>query len=228
MSDRVLKARQVSRGQIAFNFEDLQRQGDEYLQKVQEQAHGLIEQARQQGEALRQEAYALGYADGQKTGLADAQKQIETQGNQLAERKTAERLRSALPALEAAVSALRAERDKWLNAWESAALGLSVAIAERILHCELERRPEIVGDLITETLQLAAGSPRFTLRMNPADIEQLEASGHAVLQQLATIGEATVAPDPRVTRGGCIIETSHGVIDAQLETQLERIREELG
>ena len=66
---------------------------------------------------------------------------------------------------------------------------------------------------------------------SPNDLEslltQLQAAGHALLDQLAALGQATVVPDSNITRGGCVIDTVHGQIDAQIETQIDRIIEEL-
>ena len=39
--------------------------------------------------------------------------------------------------------------------------------------------------------------------------------------------DATVVPDPHITRGGCVIDTVHGQIDARIEPQIDRIVEEL-
>jgi flagellar biosynthesis/type III secretory pathway protein FliH len=41
------------------------------------------------------------------------------------------------------------------------------------------------------------------------------------------LAELKFAGDPSITRGGCRLETRHGVIDQQLETQLARIEAEL-
>jgi flagellar assembly protein FliH len=41
------------------------------------------------------------------------------------------------------------------------------------------------------------------------------------------VGETTFTPDERISRGGCVVETRHGAIDARIETQLARIAHEL-
>jgi flagellar assembly protein FliH len=44
---------------------------------------------------------------------------------------------------------------------------------------------------------------------------------------LAACGEAEIIADKSLTRGGCVIETQHGQIDARIETILDRIVAEL-
>ena len=42
-----------------------------------------------------------------------------------------------------------------------------------------------------------------------------------------SLGRVRVEEDDRLTRGGCIIETSLGDIDARIQTQLQMIEEKI-
>jgi flagellar assembly protein FliH len=55
----------------------------------------------------------------------------------------------------------------------------------------------------------------------------MRASSREIVDRLATLGESTLVPDDSISRGGCLIETRHGVIDARIESQLEQIAAEL-
>ena len=228
-SRRLMKA-DALRGagsKIVFNYDDLRQQCDEYVERTRQQTQKLLLDAHAEAEELRTQARREGEAEGKRQGMEDAQRIIEARATELADGRTADQLRTTLPALEAAVMALQVERDRWLNWWETAAVRLSVAIAEKIIHHEIEQRPERVTTMISETLQLAAGNPHIKIRMHSADIEQLRESGQAVLQRLKSLGESALVPDDQITRGGCLIETRHGTIDARVETQLQRITQEL-
>jgi len=228
-SNRLLKANSV-RGlgsKIVFNYDDLRKQCDDYIEKIRQQAQQLLIDAHTEAETLRKQAFADGESAGKKAGLAAATDLIESRASELANHRTAEQLRTTLPALQSALSALQIERDRWLAWWESAAVRLSVTIAEKILRHEIKHRPERVTAMVSESLQLAAGNPHIKVRMHPADIEQLRETGGEILQRLNALGESTLAADPQISRGGCVIDTRHGVIDARLETQLTRITDEL-
>ena len=106
-------------------------------------------------------------------------------------------------------------------------VGLAIAIADKILHRSLEIQPEIAVELVRETLDLAAGSSRLLLRMHPKDVTLLGPHADDVVRAASRCGEVEIAADPSIARGGCVIETQHGTIDARLETQLERIMSEL-
>jgi len=228
-SSRLIKAR-VARhlaSAAAFNFDDLRRQCDEHIESARRQGQELLAAAVAAADEVRRKAHAEGLVVGQRDGFASAQQLIDTRAAEIAARQTQEQLRTVLPAFQAAVQALEIERDRWLATWEAAAVKLSAAIAEKILRHELVQRPELTLGIVREALQLAAGQPHLKLHLNPQDLEQLQQCGEAAVGLFASVGEATLAPDESVSRGGCLIETRHGVIDARLETQLARITEEL-
>lgn len=228
-SQRLLKAETV-RGlgsKVVFNYDDIQERCDTYLETVRQQARQLIIDAQAEAEGIREKAFAEAKALGEKAGVERGEQELRRRIDEAAEKKVADRLGTALPALQTAATALSTERDRWLTHWQSAAIGLSVAIAEKILHAELGRRPELSEKIILGALQLAAGSPQIRLRLNPQDIQLFGRQCEEIIRNMASAGSATLTEDAGITPGGCVIDTQHGVIDAQLESQLARIASEL-
>ena len=226
---RLIKARSARNlgSATAFNFDDVRRQCDEFVSRARAQAEQLLAQTAIEAEEIRRRAHAEGLAAGQRDGLASAQQLIESRAAEMAARETQDRLRTTLPAFQALARSLEVERDRWISHWEKAAVELCATIAEKILRHELSRRPQLAVEIIQEALQMAAGQLQLKLRLHPADIEVLQEVGQEALSRLASMGQADLVPDESITRGGCLIETRHGVIDARLETQLERITLEL-
>ena len=74
---------------------------------------------------------------------------------------------------------------------------------------------------------LAAGNPQIRVKLHPDDLAHLGDGAAEVVRTLAACGEATLVPDASLSPGGCLVETQHGIIDARLETQLDRIVSEL-
>jgi flagellar assembly protein FliH len=210
-----------------FNYDDLRRQCDEYVAEARKQGERLLAEAENQAAEIRRLARQEGRSAGEAEGLVASRDLIEAQANELAARQTRENLRGTLPALAAVVTALQGEREAWLSAWESAAVRLSARIAEKIIRNELDKRPVLAGAVIREALQLAAGNPRIRVRMNPEDLNRLGDFSGEVVETLRQLGEGALVPDEGISCGGCVVETRQGVIDARLETQLERISQEL-
>ncbi len=226
---RLIKARSARslESATAFNFNDMRRQCDEFVAGARQQGEQLLARTAIEAEEIRRRAHAEGLAAGQRDGLETAKHLIETRAAEIAAQQVQDKLRTALPAFQALARSLEVERDRWITHWEAAAVELSASIAEKILRHELSKRPELAVEIIQEALQLAAGQPHLTLRLHPADIDVLQGCAQEALARLAAVGDAELVPDESIARGGCLIETRHGVIDARLETQLERITREL-
>lgn len=228
-SPRLLKADSV-RGlgsKIIFNYDDLRERCDTHVEKVRLQAQQLITDAVAQADKIRAQAHAEGLAAGRREGLAQAEKDVTTRVETTSRQQTSDQIRTILPALKQAADALAIERDRWLAHWETAAIRLSVAIAEKIIHRKLETQPQIAADIVIDALKFAAGSAQIRLRLHPRDVALIGPHCEAVLASMAAGGEAKIVPDDSLQPGSCRIETHHGIIDAQLRTQLDRIAEEL-
>ena len=92
-------------------------------------------------------------------------------------------------------------------------------LARQMVRSELEDRPGLVAQVAAEALEALLLSARhITLRVHPDDL-QLVTQGAA--QMLSARG-ARVISDTSLTRGGCMVESDIGVIDASVETRWRR------
>lgn len=98
-------------------------------------------------------------------------------------------------------------------------------LARQMVRSELVQRPELVVAVAQEAVDtLLLSAHHITLRVHPED--------HALVSQgaadvLAARGARLLA-DAAVTRGGCVVESDIGVIDASLETRWRRAAASLG
>jgi flagellar assembly protein FliH len=126
----------------------------------------------------------------------------------------------AVETLGAAARALAEERDAAAARTELAATELALAIAEKVLGAALEVRPELVLEVVRGALRRLAEPQESTLLVNPDDVEAVR---EAVDELAAEHGAAlTVRAERRVDRGGCVVRTQAGEIDARIAGQLER------
>lgn len=211
----------------AFNFVDLQRQGDDILASARTAADAILETARHDAAAISCELKQEAERSGREEGLRNAADLISRQAQELAEQLVNERLATALPALQAAATALQSERDEWLLRWEHSAVRLGVTIAEKLIQRQLISRPEIATAMIADALRLAAGQEKVTVYLHPEDLAAWGDRSMQIVESLTACADARLVPDERSLRGGCRIETRHGEIDARVETMLHRIAEEL-
>jgi flagellar assembly protein FliH len=213
----VIKAGTARHGSqaTAFNFDDLSQQAQAYLDQVRVEAQKIVHEAQQQAKVIRQQAEIEGRADGQQA--------VE----QLTAAHVAKQMETVLPALRQAISGLEQARQEWLATWEKQAVHVAAAMAACVIRREVSRQPEITLTLVREALQLAAGNPHVELHVHPADHEVLAGGLERLTQEFSRLSQVTLVADATLTRGGCRLQTRHGVIDQQIEAQLARIEAEI-
>lgn len=102
---------------------------------------------------------------------------------------------------------------------------IAIALARQVLRSELATRPELVAAVAQEALAATlVSAQQIAVHLNPDD--QSLVAQHAG-EALASRGARLVA-DAAVSRGGCVVETEVGVIDASLEGRWRRATETMG
>ena len=196
---------------VEFNFDDMASRADNYLDTVRAEAARIVAAARREAEAIRQ----------------DAQREGHQAAMQAVEQMVARQLATVLPALRQVIQDIQHAKQAWLTHWEASAVHVSAAIAGRLIRRELADQPEITLTLVREALELATGSSQLRIHLNPDDHKAIGSQVDTLVNELATLTTAEVVADDEITRGGCRVETSFGIIDQQFEAQLKRIEEEL-
>ena len=98
-------------------------------------------------------------------------------------------------------------------------------LAKHVVRCELQSQPELISAVATEALDaLLQGARHTTLRVHPDD-HALVATGAA--DALRTAG-ARLLSDAAVSRGGCLVESDIGLVDASIEARWQRAAAVLG
>lgn len=98
-------------------------------------------------------------------------------------------------------------------------------LARQIVRAELASRPELVARVAQEAIDtLLLSAKHITLRVHPDDLAFV-AQGAA--EVLAARGARLLA-DAALSRGGCVVDSDIGVIDASLETRWRRAAASLG
>ena len=136
-----------------------------------------------------------------------------------------DRIGSALAALAEAEAAIRAREEEFLRAAERSAVELAIAIAEKIVGGTVAARPETVLDVVGGALLRTASRHRLVIEVNPEDLELASASAEGLAARLGGVQRLDVVAERRIERGGCIVRTEEGEIDARIGAQLDRIAE---
>ena len=104
---------------------------------------------------------------------------------------------------------------------------LSLLVAEKIIGSSLQADPESVLAICAQAIESVRQQKELVLRVNPEDAIILRNGRKKLMDMLGRTKDIAVREDPEVARGGCIIETENGSVDAQLKTQLQMLEEAL-
>ena len=160
-------------------------------------------------QSVVEEARAAGYADGYAAGMAEARAQLEP----------------AATALAAAVIAAAEQGDEFLEEAERAAVGLALQLAGKIVGAAVDADPEAVLGVIAGALRRATARDHLVLEVNPADFELVHDLADELAARVGGVRRLDVVAERRVGRGGCVVRTEEGEIDARIEEQLARAGE---
>jgi flagellar assembly protein FliH len=200
---------------VAFSFADMRGQASDYLDTVRQEAAKIVQQAHRDAERIRRQADIAG------------RKAAEAAVERALEEKVAQRMELLIPALEELVKQIDDAKGEILSRWERTAVSVIVAIAQRVIRRALVQQPEIALDLIAEALRLAAGAADVTVRVSPADYENMRPQIERLGATLNRLAPSQIVADAAISIGGCRVETRFGSIDQQIESQLQRIEQEL-
>jgi flagellar assembly protein FliH len=170
-------------------------------------ASDVLAAAHAEAVEIRERAHAEGYA----AGLEQAR----------------DRTAPAADALAAAARELAELQASAADAAEAAAVELALRIAEQALGAALAVQPERVLDVVRGALRRLMDRRRLLVLVNPEDLDVVRAGMDALVAELGGIEHVEVQAERRVLRGGAIVRTTEGDVDADLSSKLERAREVL-
>lgn len=119
------------------------------------------------------------------------------------------------------------DKQRLLEELQPHVVRLAVSIARRIVAAEISQDRRIIERTVKAALDELACEGELHVRVHPGDrplVERALAADETVLGQLCDL---RVIADPSVERGGCVVESDHGIIDADIPTQFAQIQRTL-
>jgi flagellar assembly protein FliH len=165
----------------------------------------VLAEARAEADQIRENARAEGYAAGRADAIAS--------------------LEPALAALTQAIGDVQTARAELAVELERRAVELGLGLARKVVGGALSVQPELVVEAVTGVLRGIVERERVTVLVNPADLDIVREAMDGLRASLGGIDHCVVEAERRVGRGGCLVRTPVGDIDASVETKLERAGE---
>lgn len=107
-------------------------------------------------------------------------------------------------------------------------LDISVEIAKKIINKQIETDNDALISIIKAAIgEVNKTEEKLTLKVMPKDVELVRDKLPEIFSENSFEAKILVVPDINIREGGVIIETSNGIIDATIETQLEIVENAL-
>lgn len=106
---------------------------------------------------------------------------------------------------------------------ETMVVSLALEVAQKLVG-DMPISVPMVENAVRDALTQVEGTSQITIRLHPADLELLQNAGSPLLNSADGTGEFRLLGSPDVTRGGCIVQTRFGTVDARRETKFDLIK----
>jgi flagellar assembly protein FliH len=145
----------------------------------------------------------------------------EAQTEQLRSVASAEGRAQGLASLSAAFAELAAARDRELAALEPHAIQIALSAAKQIVGEELALSPERIAAIVAPLIARLRRSSVLTLRLHPEDAAFVQDHASELLANSRSNARIQVEGDAAIARGGCLVVSDIGSLDARLESRLD-------
>ncbi|HZK19341.1 MAG TPA: flagellar assembly protein FliH [Treponemataceae bacterium] len=181
------------------------------LKEAEEKSLNLIQQAEEKHEEKLQDAYEKGFRKGSKDGYEDG----VAEANRLVGR------------MHTILEKTMDTRIDILNSTEQQIIELVLLMTRKVVKVLSESQRSVLMSNVVQALRKVKGRGDVTIRVNLADLKLTTEHTKEFIQAVENIQKITVIEDSTVQRGGCIVDTDFGAIDARISSQLAELEKKI-
>jgi flagellar assembly protein FliH len=179
---------------------------------------------------IRAAGLATGSCAGAATALPGASQANYERGRMDGEKALSEQLlqqRAEMQTLLSGVMAsLREAVPQVIRDGENLMVSLALEVAQKLV-ADMPISVPMVEAAVRDALAQVEGTAKFTVRLHPADLELLQKAGSPILASAEVTEDFRFLGSPEVSRGGCLVQTHFGTVDARRETKFDLLRRNL-
>jgi flagellar assembly protein FliH len=164
---------------------------------------------------LKTQAYDEAYQAGLKDGFKSAVDQ------------RLEEINKAINDFQGLVNSIHSIKSDLIHQNEAHIVTTIFRIAEKIAYAQIEENPDLVMPVMKQAIEIAQADDEVTVLVSPEQIDFIENLKKLSNRDLDFLKNVRLEPSSGIKSGGCVVETNYGVIDAQIQTRVEKIWSEL-
>lgn len=224
-SDAQAKADEIVKKAEEAAFAEVKRQSDQAqivkteaeqsAQKIIEDAKAeaakILEQANSDKSEISKKSYKEGYDKGHEDGYSTGKDEVT---------RLVERTHKIL-------ESVMSRREEILSETEQQIVELVILMARKVVKVLSESQKSVVMANVLQALKKVKGRGSVTLRVNLSDVKLTSEHVQDFIKQVENVQGITVLEDSTVEKGGCIVETDFGAIDARIQSQLSELENKI-
>lgn len=175
------------------------------------QADDIAAKAQIERDDLKRSAYDEGFKSGQEAGFESGKAEV----NRLIERSH--------KILETVLN----RREEILTETEDQVVQLVLLISKKVVKIMSENQKQVVMANVLSALKKVKTRGNVTIHVNLEDVKLLTDHIKDFTAQVENVSGITLVEDSSVDKGGCIVETDFGAIDARISSQLSELESKI-
>ncbi|MCT1576278.1 flagellar assembly protein FliH [Oceanobacillus kimchii] len=207
---------------IIQNLQQKIQEEKKYLQSLQEKQNSLIQETKEkiataqaqwqeEKKKLMKETKQVGYRDGYEHGKQEGYDSYK------------EKLIEVNNIVDATIKDYHSELDKSTET----ILGLSVLVAERIIENQLTEHPSQFLNIVKAAVHDIKGQPKVSIILHPTNYELVSTHKTELQRIIGKDSKLAIYVNEDLKETDCLIEHPFGQIEANIDSQLTKIREAL-
>ncbi|NLM01329.1 MAG: flagellar assembly protein FliH [Treponema sp.] len=201
--------RQTDRAQVLK--QQAEDEAAEIIHEAEKKSLDLIQEGEQKRKKLLDEAYNEGFSQGREEGFDDGKGEV----NRLIER------------LHVILGKILDKRQEILDETEYQIIELVLLISRKVVKIISESQRSVIIANVVQALKKVKGRGDVTIRVNMADAKLTSEHIKEFTEAVESVKNITIAEDSTVEKGGCIVETDFGTIDARISSQLTELEQKI-
>ena len=197
--------------QAAVIKADAENQAAAIIEKAKSEAAQIVAEAQAQHDKIVSEARQEGFEQGSQEGYEKGSAEVE---------RLIERMHKIL-------EAVMQRREEILADTESQIVELVILMARKVIKILSENQKNVIMANTVAALRKVKTRGNVTLRVNIEDVKLATAHASEFIQHVENVQGITVQEDSSVEKGGCIVETGFGAIDARISSQLTELENKI-
>ena len=190
---------------------DAENEAQNIIARAKSEAAQIVSDAQAERDRLRNEAETTGFDKGHQEGYEKGVAEVD---------RLIDRMHTIL-------EQVMKRREEILADTESQIVELVILMARKVIKILSENQKNVVMANTMAALKKVKTRGEVTLRVNLEDVKLTTANAQEFINHVENVQGITVLEDSTVERGGCIVETDFGAIDARISSQLQELENKI-